>query len=56
MWLAASVLLWRPDSPPFQPTGLVRKLTEFCNLVGKPGHYLCLPTAAICNTKHIQNI
>ena len=29
-----------PDSPPYQLTTLFRKLTEFCSLEGKPGHYL----------------
>jgi hypothetical protein len=40
-----------PDSPPSQLTGLIRKFAEFCSLEGKPG----LPTAAIYDTKHIQN-
>ena len=29
-----------PDSPPFQLTGLFRKLTEFYSLEGKLRHYL----------------
>jgi hypothetical protein len=42
-------------STTLEETGLIRKSTENHSLVGRSGHYVCLPTAAIYNhTKHTK--